>query len=47
MARFSNCFLIPNLMLQTLNILLYAATVQDKDVVIVVKLNIEVENTKF
>ena len=29
-----------------LNILLYAATVQDKDAVIVVELDIEVENIK-
>ena len=29
-----------------LNILLYTATIQDKDTVIVVELNIEVENTK-
>ena len=31
---------------QTLNILLYATTVQDKDIVIVVELDIEAENTK-
>ena len=31
---------------QILNILLYTATVQDKDVVTVVELDMEVENTK-
>ena len=46
MAKFSNCYLIPNLMPWTLNILLHAATIQDKDVVIVVELDIEVENAK-
>ena len=46
MAKFSNCCLIPNLMPWTLNILLHTATIQDKDAVIVVKLDIEVENTK-
>ena len=47
MARFSNCCLIPNLIPQTPNTLLHAATVQDEDVAIVVKSDIEAENTKF
>ena len=46
MARFSNYCLIPNLMPRTLNTSLYTATVQDKDVVIAVKLDMEVKNTK-
>ena len=46
MARFSNCCLIPNPMPRTPNTLLYAATVQDEDVAIVIKLDIEVENAK-
>ena len=46
MARFNNYYLIPNLIPQTLNISLYAATVQDKNAVIVVKLDIEAENAK-
>ena len=46
MARFSNCCLIPNLMPQILNMSLHAATVQDKDAVIVIELDIEVENAK-
>ena len=46
MAKFSSCYLIPNLMPQTLNILLYTATVQDKDAVIVVELDMEAENAK-
>ena len=47
MAKFSNYCLIPNLMPQTLNILLYATTVRDKDVATVIKLNIEIKNAKF
>ena len=47
MARFSNCCLTPNLMRQILNISLYAATIQDKDAVIIIKLDMEAENTKF
>ena len=46
MARFSSHYLIPNLMPQIPNILLYTTTVQDKDAVIAVELNIEVENAK-
>ena len=46
MARFSSRRLILNLMPQILNILLYTATVQDKDVVIAVELNIKMENAK-
>ena len=46
MARFSSYCLIPNLIPQTLNILLYAAIVQDKDTVIVIELDIKVKNTK-
>ena len=46
MAKFSNYCLIPNLMPWIPNTLLYTATVQDKNTVIVVKLNTEVENTK-
>ena len=46
MAKFSNCRLIPNLIPQTPNILLYTTTVQDKDAAIVVKLNMEAENAK-
>ena len=46
MAKFSNYCLIPNPMPQTPNILLYAATIQDKDTATVIKLNIKVENTK-
>ena len=47
MARFSNYCLTPNPMPWTLNTLLYTATVQDEDIVIVIELDIEVENTKF
>ena len=47
MARFSNYCLIPNLMPQTLNISLHAATIQDKDAATVIKLDMEAENTKF
>ena len=47
MARFSSYYLIPNLMPQTLNILLHTATVQDEDAVTAVELDIEVENAKF
>ena len=47
MARFGNYHLIPNLMPWILNTLLYTATVQDKDIVIAVKLDIKAENTKF
>ena len=43
MARFSNCYLIPNLMPWTPNTLLYTITVQDKDAVIVVELDIKVK----
>ena len=46
MARFSNYYLIPNLMPWILNILLHAVTVQDEDAVIVVELDIKAENTK-
>ena len=46
MAKFNNCCLIPNLMPWILNISLYAATVQDKDAVIVIELDIEAENAK-
>ena len=46
MARFSSYHLIPNLMPQTLNISLYTATIQDKDIVIAVKSDIEAENAK-
>ena len=46
MARFGSYCLIPNLMPWILNILLYAATMQDKDIVIVVELDMEVENAK-
>ena len=45
MARFGSCCLIPNLMPQILNTLLYTATVQNKDAVIAVELDMEVENT--
>jgi len=47
MARFNNRHLIPNLIPQTLNILLYAITVQNKNIIIVIKLETEAENTKF
>ena len=47
MAKFSNCCPIPNPMPQTPNILLYAATVQDKNIATVVKLDIKVKNIKF
>jgi len=47
MARFSSRCLIPNLVPQTLNILLYATTIQDKDIVIAVELDTETENAKF
>ena len=46
MARFSSYCLIPNLIPQTLNILLHTITIQDKDAVIAVKLDVEVENIK-
>ena len=46
MARFGSHYLIPNLMPQTLNILLYTATVQNKDAVTAVKLDIKAENAK-
>ena len=46
MARFGSYYLIPNLMPQILNILLHTATVQDKDTVTAVELDMEVENTK-
>ena len=46
MVRFSNYYLILNLMPWILNTSLYAITVQDKDAVIVIELDIEVENTK-
>jgi hypothetical protein len=46
MARFSSYCLIPNLMPQTLNILLRTATVQDEDAVTAVELDMEVENAK-
>ena len=46
MARFSNYCLISNLISWILNTLLYAATVQDKDAVTTVELDIEVENAK-
>ena len=46
MAKFGSCHLIPNLMPQIPNMLLCTATVQDEDVVIAVKSNIEVENAK-
>ena len=47
MARFGSYCLIPNLIPQTLNISLHTATIQDKDVVIVIKLDIKAENAKF
>ena len=47
MAKFSNYCLIPNLMPQTPNISLYAATIQDKDAAIVIESNIKAKNTKF
>ena len=46
MARFGSCYLIPNLMPQTLNILLCTATIQDKDAVTAVELDMEAENAK-
>ena len=46
MARFSNYYLIPNLMPRTLNTSLHTTTVQDEDAVIAVKLDMEVENAK-
>jgi hypothetical protein len=46
MARFSNRRLIPNFIPQTPNTSLRAATIQDEDVVTVVGLEIEAENTK-
>jgi hypothetical protein len=46
MARFGSSCLIPNLMPQILNISLRTVTVQNKDAVIAVKLDMEVENTK-
>ena len=46
MVRFSNYYLIPNLILWILNISLYTITIQDKDAVIVVELDIEIENAK-
>ena len=46
MARFSSRRLILNLMPQILNILLRTATVQDKDAVTAVELDMEAENAK-
>ena len=46
MARFSSYCLIPNLIPQIPNISLYTATIQDKDAVTAVELNIKVKNTK-
>ena len=46
MAKFSNYYLIPNLMPQILNTSLHAATVQNKDAVTVIELDIKVENAK-
>ena len=46
MARFSSYCLIPNLMPQTLNILLHTATIQDEDVVTAIELDMEVKNAK-
>jgi hypothetical protein len=46
MARFSSCYLIPNLTPQILNTSLYTATIQDKDAIIAVELDTEVKNTK-
>jgi len=46
MARFSNCRLTPNPIPWTPNTALYATTVQDKDVVIAVELDTEMENAK-
>jgi len=47
MAKFGNHYLILNLIPQILNMLLYAAIIQNKDVVIIVELEMEVENAKF
>ena len=47
MARFSNYYLIPNLMPWILNILLHTAIIQNKDAAIVIELDIEAENAKF
>ena len=46
MARFSNYYLILNPIPQTPNMSLHAVTVQDKNAVIVIGLDTEVENTK-
>ena len=46
MARFSSYYLIPNLIPQTPNISLRTATIQDKDAVTAVKLDMEAENAK-
>ena len=46
MARFNSCYLIFNLIPKTPNILLYTATIQNKDAVTAVELDIKVENAK-